>query len=352
MVLHDAQELGLGGQRHVPDLVEKDRALAGHLEESGLAVLEAAREGAADVAEELAFQEVLGQGRAVDGHEGPGAAAGRVHGPGEELLARARCAADADDGVRGRDELGVADEVVDGLVLADDVRKADLRWLGDAAGQHADLLHVPGDLHGADDVPASVADGAAGGEVLEAARRRDQGLLHVRPLAALQAFEDGCVGQAQFAQVASQGLVLLQAQDLAGHGVHGRDATRGVHGDDPVGDVVQDHAQPAGLFLLGQGVDGPRTGQPRDVGQGLRQVRRGGVGLAVFDLHVDMGQVVHSVHFHGHDVEHAVGDAPRQVGDDADAVAEDEVELDGHVASVPLPIRGRPHCQDRPGSAR
>jgi hypothetical protein len=339
----------LGGQRHVADLVQKDSAFPCDLEQSGLAVLEATGEGAAHVAEELALQKLLGQGRAVDGHEGPWPAACRVHGPREELLARARRAPDADDGVRGGDELGIADEVVDGLVLPDDVRKTDLGRLGDAAGQHPDLLHVLGDLHGPDDVSAPVANGPAGGEILEASGACDQSLLHIRAYPAGEAFEDGRVAQVQVAQVAAQRLVVVESKDLARHLVDGRDPAIRVHGDDPVGDVVQDHAQPLGLLLLRQGVDGAGGQEAGDVGQGQREVGGSALGLPVFGIHIDMGQIGHAIHFHGHDVEHAVGDAPGQVGDNADAVLKDEMELDGHGASgLPLPIRGCPGCQDRP----
>ncbi len=54
---------------HLADLVEEDGALGGVAEEA-LAVAVGAGEGAAHVAEELALQEVLGDGAAVDADEG------------------------------------------------------------------------------------------------------------------------------------------------------------------------------------------------------------------------------------------------------------------------------------------
>src|SRR5213078_4387904 len=73
--------------------------------------LHRAREGAALVAEELRLQELLGQRGAVHRDErlgGPRAV--RVHGPRDQLLARARLAADEDVGVRPR---RLADELED-----------------------------------------------------------------------------------------------------------------------------------------------------------------------------------------------------------------------------------------------
>ena len=63
------------------------------------------------VAEELALEDGLGQGAAVDGHERlVGARALRVDGAGDELLARAALADDEDRGRRRRD---VRDRLVD-----------------------------------------------------------------------------------------------------------------------------------------------------------------------------------------------------------------------------------------------
>ena len=63
-----------------------------------------AGEGALLVAEELAFEQRLGERGAVDGHEGAaGARAAAVEGAGDELLARAALAAQQHGRVGGRD---------------------------------------------------------------------------------------------------------------------------------------------------------------------------------------------------------------------------------------------------------
>ena len=66
LVLQHAQQLGLHRQRHVADLVEEQRAAAALLELADPAAV-GAGEGALLVAEQLAFQQVLGDGGAVDG---------------------------------------------------------------------------------------------------------------------------------------------------------------------------------------------------------------------------------------------------------------------------------------------
>src|SRR6266852_1485775 len=69
-VLQRAQELHLQRMRHLADLVEEERAAAGGLELPGPGG-DRAGEGALGVAEQLALQEVLGDGAAVDGDERP-----------------------------------------------------------------------------------------------------------------------------------------------------------------------------------------------------------------------------------------------------------------------------------------
>ena len=121
--LQNAQELGLERLRHGVDLVEKDRAVMGFLEEPHL-VLNRPRESPFFVAEEFAFQQVFRQGRAVDGHKRVVlAAAVEMERAGYQLLARAALALD-EDGAVGVGHLG--DQIIDLLHLragADDVLK-------------------------------------------------------------------------------------------------------------------------------------------------------------------------------------------------------------------------------------
>ena len=93
-VLQHPQQLDLRGQRHVAHLVEKQRAAVGVLELAD-AVGRGVGEGPLDVAEQLALQNVLAQGGAVQGHEGlvlPRAVL--VDGLGDQLLAGAGLALD------------------------------------------------------------------------------------------------------------------------------------------------------------------------------------------------------------------------------------------------------------------
>ena len=68
-LLQDAQQLRLHGKAHVPDLVEEERPAAGQLEAADLA-RDGAGEGPSLVPEELALQEVLVEGGAVQTDEG------------------------------------------------------------------------------------------------------------------------------------------------------------------------------------------------------------------------------------------------------------------------------------------
>ena len=93
MAFQHAEELRLRRERHLADLVEEDRPLVGRLELADHP-LGRAGERALLVAEEFAFQERLGECRAVDADERSVAArAGRVDRPGDEFLADAALAA-------------------------------------------------------------------------------------------------------------------------------------------------------------------------------------------------------------------------------------------------------------------
>ena len=88
-VLEHAQQLGLHPHRHVADLVEKQRPLAGQLEPPLLLAV-GPGERPALVAEQLGLEQVLGQGRAVDGHQGPAPGhVAEVDRLGHQLLAGA-----------------------------------------------------------------------------------------------------------------------------------------------------------------------------------------------------------------------------------------------------------------------
>ena len=85
---------------HAVDFIKENRSLVGHFKEAGLAFFAGACEGAADVAEEFAFEEVCRQGGAVDGYEGAVAVvAGVVDALGEELFPRAAFALNQDGGI-------------------------------------------------------------------------------------------------------------------------------------------------------------------------------------------------------------------------------------------------------------
>ena len=139
LLLEHAQHLGLGGRRHVADLVEEEGAAVALLELADAAAV-GAGEGALLVAEQLALQQVLGDGGAVQRQERRlGAGAVLVDGTGDQFLARAALAGDqhgeclvgdsADRLVRFLHPRAVADdglarELIVGRRLRDDGRLA------------------------------------------------------------------------------------------------------------------------------------------------------------------------------------------------------------------------------------
>ena len=98
-ILNHAQQFGLHGQRGFADLVEKNRAAVGVFEQARAGV-GGAGEGAAHVAEELAFEQGVDQRRAVADRELLRAdRADLVNGAGDEFLAGAGGADDQHVGV-------------------------------------------------------------------------------------------------------------------------------------------------------------------------------------------------------------------------------------------------------------
>ena len=103
-LLQRAQQLDLGVERQLADLVEEQRAAVGFLELAD-ALVDGAGERALLVAEQDALDQVLGDGAAVDGDERlAGALALALDGARDQLLADAAFALDQDrdGGVRRR----------------------------------------------------------------------------------------------------------------------------------------------------------------------------------------------------------------------------------------------------------
>ena len=108
MLLQHPQQLHLGLQRQLADLVQEDGAPVGELEAADPAI-QRSGERALDVAEELALHEPRRDRAAVDLHQWPRAAHAQVvDGPRDQLLAGAGLAGDQDGGVGRRDLLDPA----------------------------------------------------------------------------------------------------------------------------------------------------------------------------------------------------------------------------------------------------
>ena len=91
-VAQNTQQTGLKVKRHVSDFVQEQGAAIGLLKAATACGLRTG-ESAALVAEEFAFQQILGYGRCVDGHKRPaGTRAVFVQCAGHQFLARARFA--------------------------------------------------------------------------------------------------------------------------------------------------------------------------------------------------------------------------------------------------------------------
>ncbi len=165
--LDRAEELGLEVQGKLADLVEEEGPAVRLAEATGLG-RRGAGEGALLVPEELALDERLGQGAAVDDDEGPRGARREVVDPaGEHLLAGPGLARDEDrESARG-DAAGELEDPRHGRALREELRAAEVLAERRVLGLEA-LLRTGGVVGlGALEARALDRHGALGGERLE-----------------------------------------------------------------------------------------------------------------------------------------------------------------------------------------
>ena len=125
-ILEHAQDLRLQRQRHLADLVQKERAAVRQLELPRLA-LHGPREGAALVAEQLALQDVGGDGGAVDRQEAEiPARRVLVDGVGDQLLAGAALPDDQHAAAGGRHERQLVQHLLHAGRRPDDLPEGEL----------------------------------------------------------------------------------------------------------------------------------------------------------------------------------------------------------------------------------
>ncbi len=220
-LLQRPQQLDLHGRRHGADFVQEQRAAGGGLEQA-LAVGAGAGEAALDVPEQLAFEQMLRDGAAVDRHERPaGARALGVDQARHALLADTRLAADEHRRLAAR-ELGDHDpQRLHGRRIADQA------WHGAGLGAYPRqpqrlIDQAPQGLH-----VDRLVDEIEGAGLHRRHRRADIAVggdhghrqLRLRALDVLDQLEAAAVRQAQVAQaqaVACVGQGLLGGGQRAG----------------------------------------------------------------------------------------------------------------------------------------
>src|SRR5690606_17338720 len=120
VLLEHPQQLALQVERDLADLVEEDRAAVGQLEAAHTVPMRP-RERALHVPEELAFEQLVRDRRAVDLDQRTLAArAARVDHVRDELLADARLALNQHARARLRDGLEPREHLLQGRAFADD----------------------------------------------------------------------------------------------------------------------------------------------------------------------------------------------------------------------------------------
>ena len=123
-VFKEAEEFGLEGPAHVANFIEENGTAVGFFDAAEL-LADGAGKRALFMAEELAFEEVFGDGGAVDADVISLAAdTEAVEGAGDQFLAGAAFAEDQDGGVGGGDVLDEIAQLQDLGRFADDLVQA------------------------------------------------------------------------------------------------------------------------------------------------------------------------------------------------------------------------------------
>ncbi len=137
-VFQHAQQLGLGGNRHLADFVEQQRAAFGQFEAAD-AALERAGECALFVTEDFAFDQRFRNRGAIDGDERLRLArAERVNGARDQFFSGAAFSRDQYRCRAGRDHLDEAEDLLHALRWADQrAENADVAQLAAAGFQFA-----------------------------------------------------------------------------------------------------------------------------------------------------------------------------------------------------------------------
>jgi hypothetical protein len=116
-----AQQLHLQTHRHVADLIEHQRAAVGRLEQTAV-LADRAGEGAFDVTEQLALEQVLGHRAAIDRDERPVATRARAMDRAcQQLFAGAALAGDHDARVGARDHVSLSQPLFHDRAARDDL---------------------------------------------------------------------------------------------------------------------------------------------------------------------------------------------------------------------------------------
>ena len=247
-VLQHAQQLGLHRQRHVADLIEKQRAAIRELELAGLAASPRAGERAFLIAEQLRLQQRFGNRRAVELDEGPlGTRRAAMQRMSIQLLASTGLATDQYRGAAGGDLAYLAGQLPHGGRIPDDVTQLPARAVGGFQRltvvvhlrfQRLDLsIHLPpfpGVVieHRADgaDQLAIAEDGVTVGNHVVATNQLQLGQL--RASAFQHLMHAGVLDH--LADIAPQHLAGLDAEKLGIGGVQKLDTALGIHHHHPL----------------------------------------------------------------------------------------------------------------------
>ena len=329
LLLQDPQQLHLGLPGDLADLVQKQGAAVGQFEHALPAAPGGAGEGPGLIAEQLALQQAVADGGAVDGHErAVPAVAGVVDGLGEQLLAGAGLSQDQHGGPGGGIALGDLNGAADGRGVPQNVvegvfghQALFMQFEADLLLAVLQLLHV---LEGGHHAPALAVH--QNGDPVGVA----QGLVDLHDLVqllftALQHLRQKGVGQDRLHRL-SHGICGPAAHDPLRRRIEDLDPAVFVDGQDGVMGEVQhrlvhlhlgleallllgllqlDPAQLDGVFQGGE--DGPlrifedHVGQAQPLGPGVRpgaaHAEHGPVPQGVFDTGPAVGKVFENVIF-------------------------------------------------------
>jgi hypothetical protein len=340
-ILQYPKDFGLGTGRHIADLIEEDGSVACRLEQAGFAFFSRPGEGAVYIAEQLAFDKLLGQRRTVDGDERARPAAFKMQGPGKQLLAGAALTGNLYDCPGVGNLPGKGDDIVQRRALAEKIIEGYRQRGRDGIDHLFHLFQVVDEQHGPDEVAVGVVNRLGRTIELDSAGTGDDRFSSADGDPFVDAVEQDRVLGTDFADMLADDVLVGQAQGAAGDVVDGIDDPGGINGNNPLAHAVEKGAKPSLPPLLRQKPQLRLAVNPRQSGKKTKQGRLVKTMFLLLYFDGNLGKTVLLLDLHGNNIQALFAHQPGDIKDNADPVLKEQLKLQISAHTFPSWLKSR-----------